>query len=380
MGWICRSCGNRVSFTEYNKVKTFVTQNPDLKISKIINTFEESPLLEVYCNKCKSKGIDWMEVDQPNNFLFDDERLVSEYHSIEALVFELTNKCDALCPYCPKNGEAELDLALIRKIIEENRLLKHPISYFELGWDMGNPMQHSKIGRVLELLKGYKVNIITNGRNFLSYSEGLDLTGCTVTFLLDSPIEELNDESMGQGCFQGTISALEMLKNKTQTGIYMRMNSSNYDKIAKMKQLADTYRSILTPTEIYPIGKSKPEMLMTDKMKMQVINDIKILNLNRTIHFSEAKPHSNCTYLRSKRMFIDASGRLSFCHFVSSLPNAPIVDAKPLCLLELIQRNNQVRNSFLRIKESKFASWSKPRETSSPCSYCLSSFGIKAIW
>jgi MoaA/NifB/PqqE/SkfB family radical SAM enzyme len=381
MGWFCKACGNRESFTEYNRVRTSVLQGPDARIKKIINAYDEKPLIEVFCNRCHSRNIGWMEVAQDNRFIFDDDRFVSQNHEISAIVFELTNRCDAECPYCPKSGEAELSVSIIRRILEENRRLVNPIGSFELGWDMGNPLLHKDIVHVLDLFKGLDVNILTNGRDFMSVARGLDLRGFTLTFFLDSPLEKENDESMGHGCYRGTVQALEYLREqKIAANIYMRLNSSNYGQLAEMKSFAESLGADLIPTEIYPIGLAKRGMWMDNLMKEKAIERIDELKLMKTIHYSKATVGSNCSYLRRRRMLIDARGKLSFCHFISSLPNAAIADASSLSLLELIQKNNKARNGFIRNKEARFHAWKKPRETSSPCGYCLHAFGVKEEW
>jgi MoaA/NifB/PqqE/SkfB family radical SAM enzyme len=381
MGWACCDCGNKEQFIELNKVRTYVSQEPDTKIRKIVNSYENDPLIEVRCGRCSGTNVSWTHTNQKSGYQFDDDMFVSENHDIDSLVFELTNKCDAGCHYCPKEGNADIDICLVERILAENQRLKNPIRCIELGWDMGNPMLHVKIKEILTLMQGYGVNILTNGRSFLENAEGMDFNGMTVTFFLDHPCEADNDSAMGDCTYSGTLKSIAHMRVlKVNSNIYMRMNQSNYDKLPDMKRLADMFGATLTPTEIYPLGKATEKMWMDDSMKKQALADLESLGLNRSIHFSPALIGANCTYLRSRRMVIDAKGKLSFCHFMSPLPNACIADARNLSLLELIQRNNKARNGFLRNKEKRFPAWKKPRETSSPCSYCMHAFGVNAVW
>ena len=169
MGWKCSECGNTKSFVEINRVETLVSQKEaTTKIEKIVNKFTKNPRLDVWCDNCKSKSVEWTDVsNQDENYIYEQESYVSENHNIGTIVFELTNKCDIDCVYCPKEGSEELDFNIIKRIIDENKTLQNPIRHFELGWDMGNPLSHSRIKEIMELFNQFdcNVNILTNGKN-----------------------------------------------------------------------------------------------------------------------------------------------------------------------------------------------------------------------
>jgi len=381
MGWKCYNCGNTEEFVEINKVQTDVLQELNTtKIKKIINKTMSESLLDVLCKKCASKNVKWIEISQTDDFLFSDDFVLTEEHNIGTMCFELTTKCDIDCKYCPRGKKEELDYTLIKRLLDENFSLQKPIRSFELGWDMGNPLLHSKIKDIMELFSSFdcNVNILTNGKNFVNNIKNLNISNANVTLFLDHTEKETNDIFMGKGVYDGTTKALKWLnKHKIKTYVYMRMGRHNFDQIKDMKTFCDKNDATFIPTEIYPLGSARESMLMTDNMKQKAICDIENLGLKKSIHFSE--PSGNCTYLRKLRLFVDSSGFMSFCHFLN-LSNARIINANHMSLLELIQKNNKVRMGFVKNKNKKISSWQKPRMTASPCSYCLYAFGLNKKW
>jgi len=134
--------------------------------------------------------------------------------------------------------------------------------------------------------------------------------------------------------------------------------------------------------EIFPFCKDK-SLLLTDEMKMEVISTIEMLRkagepIHKVIQFE--RPEENCSYLRKERIFINAKGKLTFCHFLSPLENTEICDIRGKTLREIIEINNKVRDEFLKKKKKELKKWKLPRKTASPCSYCLHYFGVDEKW
>jgi len=374
MGWRCRNCGNTESFIETNKVQTRVRQDTDTRIRKTIHEFPKSPLLSVKCEKCLSTFVEWVDLEQDRSYVFDNPGFVTQDHEIDCMMLELSTKCNLKCASCPKGPDNFIDFSLVKRLIEENFRLENPIRQFELGWDMGNPCLHPDFEKIARLLlsHGAGVNVLTNALDFQ------DVKSASYSFWLDHPNQAINDEMMGGAAYEKTLAALDQLKGRA--AIIMRMSAGNHDQLPKMLDLAKRHGAGLIPTEIYPLGKAEDNMLMTDPMKEQVVRDIEALGLMRSIHYSKPTATSGCTYLRSKRMAIDAQGNLNFCHFLTSLPNSRIISAENLSMLEIIQKNNQVRNSFNRNKQKKFPGWTPKRKNVSSCSYCLHAFGLDKRW
>ncbi|MCF7861547.1 hypothetical protein K9M79_04855 [Candidatus Woesearchaeota archaeon] len=380
MGWKCLNCGNNRLFIERNLVDSLIYQDENSNVKRVVNKYIKNGMQGVSCRICNSNNIKRIEAEkQPDDFLYTQKDFVSPGHSIKTIVFELTNKCDANCVYCPKYGVNELDYNQISRLIVENNELDNPVRHFELGWDMGNPLLHSRINDIIGILREDQVNILTNGKNFMRNIEGIEFgRNHSFTFFLDHPDKELNDHLMGEGVYRGTLQAFKWLKDSGfQFRIYMRLSSENCDQIKDMVSLTKGWGTHVVPTEIYPLGEAKTKHLMSDGQKRKAIGDIERLNLNKSIHFSPTLLCHDCTYQRKLRLVIDASGNLSFCHFLTSIPDAKIVEIGDKHILELIKINYNVRKGFLENKASFFDDWIKPRKTSSPCSYCLHSFGIK---
>ena len=137
--------------------------------------------------------------------------------------------------------------------------------------------------------------------------------------------------------------------------------------------------NLLILTEVCPFGKADEKFFMTDEMKNLVIQELDRLKLLKSIFFSLATAEGACTYQRKLRMYINAKGFLSFCHFLP-MPESKIADAREKHILELIQANNKVRQGFLKSQQKMFSLWHKPRLTSGQCSYCVNSFGLQKGW
>ncbi|MFH1510415.1 MAG: hypothetical protein ABIF10_01890 [Candidatus Woesearchaeota archaeon] len=71
MAWKCDKCGNTESFTEVNTVNTHVTQDKNsTRILKINNIYRKEGALNVWCNKCDSEDVSWVELtDQDSSYL-----------------------------------------------------------------------------------------------------------------------------------------------------------------------------------------------------------------------------------------------------------------------------------------------------------------------
>lgn len=311
-------------------------------------------------------------------------------NNIEVMVIELTNKCDLECIFCPKpQKEYSLKYKLLKKIINENKKLENPIRIFELG-GMGNPLLHKNIKNILGLFKknDFTINVVTNGfylKDIIAYFDDSILQNAHFSVYLDSPYEEKNDYLMGKKAFKKTIESLEYLIDRGfGHDVRMRITPINYNEIENMIELCNYYKcTSLIPIEVFPFGKANNKNILDDEKKKIVINTIEKLMkfglpIYKCIHFEN--PSGNCTYLRLKRLFINSKGMMSFCHFLSSLPNTQILDADNKNFIKMIKKSNNLYSKFAIKKEKKLKSWKIPRTTASPCSYCLNNFGVRLSW
>jgi len=311
-------------------------------------------------------------------------------NQIEVVVIELTNKCDLNCVFCPVNEKInEINLALLKKFLKDNNNFENPIKTFELGWN-GNPLLHKRIEKILELIQYYQINlnIVTNGYNLkdiIAFFEDELLKNIHFTIFLDSSNEEKNDYLMGtKKAFKRTIESVEyLLARNLRYDFLMRINSKNYDEIESVLEIAKFYHSnLLIPVETFPFMEDK-NFLLADDMKSKVIATIdRLRNMGEPIHkvIQFEQPFGNCTYLRNKRLFINSNGKLSFCHFLSILKNTEMPEIKNKSTEELINFNNNLRNTFVSKKNEKLKKWNLPKKTASPCSYCLCHFGVNEKW
>jgi len=311
--------------------------------------------------------------------------------TIETLVLELTNQTDINSVYYIQTDKiSSLKVPFIRKILKQNRKLKFPIKYFELGGH-GNPLLHKKIGKILRLIKNFNINfsILTNGlnlREITSFLEDELIEGIDFGVYLSSVDEVKNDYLMGvKGVFKKTLESLEYLSSRDLVyDIVSEINSFNYKEITDLIFLTKFYRCrMLIPVELFPQQKVNSKFLLNDRMKLHVLKTINKLEksgepIKRTIQF--LTPTNNCTYLRLKRIFVDSRGKLSFCHFLSRVFDTTMINLKDINLEKAIEINNKTIKRFVNIKGKKLVKWKLPRKTSSPCSYCVYTKGSRLKW
>ena len=78
MGWKCNKCKNTESFTEINPVETLVFQEKGTtKVLKIENKYRKGNegALNVWCNKCESEDVSWVEVPTQDFSYFKESLL-----------------------------------------------------------------------------------------------------------------------------------------------------------------------------------------------------------------------------------------------------------------------------------------------------------------
>jgi len=369
MGWLCENCGNNREFIELNQVKTYVLQDGRTEIRRAINKYLDNPLMEVRCRSCYSKNVRWILLkDQNKDYQFVDDSYVSEHHEIDLIALELTKKKSSISKH-PGNEE-ELSVSLLKRLLEENLQMVNPIQHFEISGYETNPLSHTRYQEILELIHSAscQANIITNGTDLLKKMDQIKMMK-DISYTLVIRGTETDD----------TWKALDLTtKKKIGCDVYLELNSQNWNQIEQTyKKAKHLGARNFIPIEKYPLIDT--DDLMTDDMKKKAIFDIERLGFKKSIQFSPYDLKCNCTYLRYKRLFINAQSALAFCHFLAPLDKTVIIPTKEQTLLELIQKNNKIRQGFLKNKDRLFFD-KKMRETASPCSYCLHAFGVKAKW
>lgn len=343
MGWLCNSCGNTRGFIEINRVRTLVQQAPSTEIRKIVNLFEDEPLMTVTCDRCGSADVRWKDVGQESSYLYEQE-FISQDHKVKTISLEVV-------------GKKEMSFELIKRIVEENKRLKCPVSNFELGSGIADPMSHSRIQDIVNLI---------GSPNILTFAKDLPKEALTMKQARFSLFTDDDEPYEAYGLLSSNGIAFDIL------ALIDRNNCSNIDSMRKAAKDAENF----IPVERFPFD-SEP---MDDDMKKAVLKYIDDHKIFKNIQYSASRPNNTCAYLRKQRLFIDSEGKLSFCHFLSPMENTCIVEVKDMPLIEMIHRNNRVMQGFMNNKKKLFSSWKQPRETASPCSYCLHAFRLDKKW
>lgn len=305
------------------------------------------------------------------------------------ITVELTNKCDLDCKFCvPDRKESSIKFSTLKHIVKESQKVDPPINYFEFGYS-GSPLMYKRFEDVLKLLKknNLSANVVTNGFNLkwnLAFLPDSLMKNINFSVYLESPDEAKCDLLTGvKKYYKKTIEAIEYMQVRNISyNVFMRVNSLNYREIENMLEITKFYHAGgLFPIEMFPF--TDESLILTDKMKNEVIKNIVPLKdfgepIHQVIQFSELV--GNCTYNRFERLFVNSSGKLSFCHFLTPLQKTEMFDVKKMKLAKLIEMNNKVRMKYLNKKSGELKSWKTHRQMVSPCSYCLHYFGMKKKW
>lgn len=308
--------------------------------------------------------------------------------SISTATIELTNKCDLDCKFCIDEKKSNLKFSVFKHIVKESQKIDPPIKFFEFGY-RGNPLLYKRFPDVLKLLQKNKINcnVVTNGHKLkwnLAFIPDKLLKNVRFSVYLESPDEDKCDFLTGvKKYYQSTIEAFEYMNVRgIPYNIFMRINSLNYQEIERVLEILKFYNgSLMFPIEIFPF--TDESLILTDAMKKEVIDKIITLQnygepIRRNIQFSELE--GNCSYNRMEHIFINSQGNVGFCHFLTPLTETEMFDVKKMKLSKFVDANNKARVKYLDKKRKELKTWERPRETVSPCSYCLHYFGEKKKW
>jgi len=274
------------------------------------------------------------------------------------------------------NKNIFIDKTFFFQLIKKNNFIDH----IELGWH-GDPFQHPEIKEIITFLSANNIphNIVTQGdlvKDTIAYLSDIQLKNTYFTIFLNGKDEKTVKKLSGKNIFNKILESMEYLTARGKTfDVIMQINKLNYKQIEQTFDIASHYGCrMFIPVETFP-DKDNQHLLLTDKEKRQTLKTIESIiptgKVLKTIQFE--KPEANCSYFRKERIFINAEGKLAYCHFLAHLENTTLSERS--CLeIDILEENNKVRDKFLQEKAQQISSWPLPRKLSSPCSYCLSKF------
>jgi MoaA/NifB/PqqE/SkfB family radical SAM enzyme len=274
-----------------------------------------------------------------------------------------------------KNKNIFLDKSILFNLLNRNNY-----EFIELGWD-GDPFNHPNIKEIITFLSANNIphNIVTQGdliKDTIAYLTDTQLKNTHFSIFLNGKDEKTVKKLAGKNIFNKIIESMEYITARGKTfDIIMQINKLNYKQIEQAFDIACHYGCrMFIPVETFP-EKDKQHLLLTDKEKRQALKTIESLlptgRVLKTIQFEP--PEANCSYFRKERIFINAEGKLAYCHFLAHLENTTLSEKS--CLeIKILEENNKLRDKILQEKAQQISSWPSPRKFSSPCSYCLSKF------
>ncbi|MCX8179714.1 MAG: radical SAM protein [Candidatus Aenigmarchaeota archaeon] len=265
---------------------------------------------------------------------------------------------------------------------------KKIFKFVEVGWGE-NPTENPYFSKIIQVFSRLNLpfTIVTNGdslKDRVATLDSYELRNSCFSIFLHGKNEKTIKKITGKDTMTEVLESIEYIrKMNIPVDIIMPINRINHRQVEDVFDLSLHYdcRNFI-PIEEFP-NKDK-NMILTDRMKFRVIDSINSLlatgKIIKTIQFHPVE--ANCSYFRKERIFIDAKGRLSYCHFLSYLENTSLYDnalsaCKDKCIIEI---NNKLRDKFLEEKSKEISTWKKPRKFSSPCSYCLSKFVKNIKW
>ena len=269
-----------------------------------------------------------------------------------------------------------VDKSFIFTLIRKDRFT----NFIEFGWH-SEPINHPNIKEIITFLSHSNIphNIVTQGdliKDTIAYLTDHQIKNTNFTIFLNGKDEKTVKKLAGKDIFNKILESMEYLIARGKTfDVIMQINKLNYKQIEQTFDIACHYGCrLFIPVETFP-EENNQHLLLTDREKQQALKTIESLlptgKVIKTIQFEP--PEANCSYFRKERIFINAEGKLAYCHFLAHLDNT-VLSEKSCLELDILEENNKIREKFLQEKTQQISSWPLPRKLSSPCSYCLSKF------
>ncbi len=261
-----------------------------------------------------------------------------------------------------------------------NFLTRNTYEFVEIGWSEYTFL-HPNIKKIIIFLSINNIphNIVTQGdliKDTIAYLTDHQIKNTNFTIFLNGKDEKTIKRLTGKDIFNKILESMEYLIARGKTfDVIMQINKLNYKQIEQTFDIACHYGCrLFIPVETFP-EENNQHLLLTDREKQQALKTIESLlptgKVIKTIQFEP--PEANCSYFRKERIFINAEGKLAYCHFLAHLDNT-VLSEKSCLELDILEENNKIREKFLQEKTQQISSWPLPRKLSSPCSYCLSKF------
>jgi MoaA/NifB/PqqE/SkfB family radical SAM enzyme len=323
------------------------------------------------------------------------------------LIVELTNICNLHCSYCLRDEDdlyhspaKFFPVELLRKII---RAAKETYGLALVSFTGGEVTIHPKFGEIIEAVaaEGLQFSFVTNGWHFdrvhpllLKNREATR----AVAFSLDGATREAHDHWRGEGSFVRVVRAMTRCH---VSGIpFILKVGIRRDTLAHLQEFAlfaarlgaaGLHFAHLLPTS----SAVEDESALTFEERREAEHEIAIISnilkmpVSVVTGYHNIDPAPPCSSLAGKTCNVDFNGRLSLCCNLSGYRGAGgeadvVADLTREDFAEGFERLRRVveeQNERRRKALDSFAAAGRDPDlyTSSPCLFCLQSFG-KIPW
>ena len=320
---------------------------------------------------------------------------------------ELTNVCNLHCSYCLRDEDNLyhtpanfFPVELLRKII---RRAKETYGLAYVSFTGGEVTIHPEFGEIVEVVaaEGIQYSFVTNGWHFdrvhpllVKHRPALRV----VAFSLDGPTREEHDRWRGDGSFVRVVRAMTRCR---ASGIPFVLKAGiRRDTVERLQEFAlfaarlgaaGLHYAHLLPTS----SDVEDESALTQTERREAEHEVAILSnilkmpVGVVTGYHNADPAPPCSVLAGKSCNVDFRGRLSLCCNLSGYRGAvgePEVVADLTkedfaAAYERLGRLVREQNERRRKALASFADAGREVDsyTSSPCLFCLQSFG-KIPW
>ncbi|MFH1511649.1 MAG: radical SAM protein, partial [Candidatus Woesearchaeota archaeon] len=379
MGWLCRDCGNRKNFLETNSVRTYVSQdNETSKIKSILNEYMDDALLSVYCSRCKSSNVEWLECEQGDDYLLKSDMISLQPVIPKSLHVLLTNKCCFGCSYCylgcSQFSSGVLKIGLLEKLLAEGISLGIRTLVYTGGEPLIYPHLHKALG--LASRHGYRLIISTNAwdfgkhhKLFLQYKVGVFVFG------LDGAFPKTHDAiKQTQGSFQKVMDAIKWCKEHgIAVGLHITLQKGNFLEYEDYLKLALSLNlDQLLVGRLIPVGGGDKDigLLPSEEDACVEITKKYIPHFKgRFSHPFHDRKQSQCSYLTGASFCVDWNGRcnLSPSFLNLGLDYPPVSDTS---LIDCIRFVDKKRRLFSDTRNKELCLW-RPEQKYVGCDYCI---------
>ena len=263
----------------YSKDDKFLILNPlvpawivtNITGVMVVNTYVETMSVKETVKVCHRQNIALSEdmvrrfLDAARSASLFAEKTIEHTHKpyfLHALYLNMTEKCNLCCTYCYASSRKELGKETLsfddyKRILLEAKSISGKIDVIFTG---GEPLLSKITLDVARFAKtlGFDCRVLTNG-TLIDENNVNEIVSCFDSFKisLDGSSKEKHDFYRGNGSYERTIRALELLDERNvDFQLAMVVTKENVDDVSAMNK---KWGSRLTYQPLFPLGKAKEQ-------------------------------------------------------------------------------------------------------------------------